>query len=63
MRVLYFDARIIVHLESASSMMPEEIAQEVATEICTGADIPQATGIVDYAIRDVITPHRLKNKS
>ncbi|MDQ2687172.1 MAG: hypothetical protein M3Y28_04820 [Armatimonadota bacterium] len=53
MRVLCFDAKVIVHLESNSSMTPEEIAGQVDTELCMGADIPQATGVVDYAIKDV----------
>lgn len=53
MRVLCFDAKLLVHLESASSMTPEEIAEQVGTELCLGADIPQAIGVVDYAIQDV----------
>lgn len=53
MRVLCFDAKVIVYLESNSSMTPEEITEQVETELCMGADIPQATGVVDYAIQNV----------
>jgi hypothetical protein len=53
MRVLYFDAKIEVQLEDDSSMTADEIAENVANEICVEADIPQASWVVDYAIQDV----------
>jgi len=54
MRVLCFDAKVIVHLENASPMTPEEVADQVFTELCVGADIPQAAYVVDYAIKDIM---------
>ena len=53
MRVLNFNAKVVVHLEAASSMTTEGIAEQVADELCRGADVPQADGVVDYSIKDI----------
>lgn len=56
MRVLYFDAKIEVYLEDASSMSTDKIAEDVANEICMRADIPQSlceVGGVEYAVQDI----------
>jgi hypothetical protein len=34
-------------------MTTEGIAEQVADELCRGADVPQADGVVDYAIKDI----------
>lgn len=43
-------------------MTMEEIAGQVADELCRSADVPQADWITDYAIKDISVRFLRENK-